>query len=110
MAILVLGQDVLEGDGGGVHTTEPLALQRLPGVDPLAGVEGQHPVQQLEGGARHEEAELLPHPPPVLLLGLQLLETGQVDDLEDKYFNLLQKDFLCSPLASLQGRESHRGG
>ena len=81
VAVLVLGQHVLEGDRCWVHTAQPLAFQRLPGVNPLAWVQGQHSVQEFHGGGRHQQAELLPHPPPVLLLRLELLEAGQVDNL-----------------------------
>ena len=55
--------------------------RHLSGGDPAGGVECEHPVKQLESGGGHEEGEIFPHPPPVLLLGLELLEAGQVDHL-----------------------------
>ncbi len=44
-----------------IDALEPVASEGVGGGDALAGVEGEHPVQQLKGRARHQLLELLPY-------------------------------------------------
>ena len=81
-----------------LNILQPVALERFRAGYPFVGVKREHFVEQVQRRRWHQMDEILPNLSPVLLLGLQVREAGQMYHLGP----------VCGARSAAETRDHHQ--